>query len=58
MCCACAEAREVEEAWEVKEEAIRTAVHALRGAGGANMGNDSKDFDYCQGTVPGYLSFE
>ena len=23
-----------------------------------NMWNDSKEMDYCQGTVPGYLSFE
>jgi len=23
-----------------------------------NMGNDSREVDYCQGTVPGYLSFE
>ena len=23
-----------------------------------NMGDDSKELDYCQGTVPGYLSFE
>ena len=23
-----------------------------------NIGNDSRELDYCQGTVPGYLSFE
>jgi hypothetical protein len=23
-----------------------------------NMGDDSKELNYCQGTVPGYLSFE
>ena len=37
---------------EVKEEAIRSAVNVLRDSGGANMGNDSMDVDYCQGTVP------
>ena len=52
VCCAWAEEREVEEVREAKEEAIRSAVNALRDSGGANMGNDSMDVDYCQGTVP------
>jgi len=26
--------------------------------GERNMWNDSREVDYCQGTVPGYLSFE
>ena len=25
---------------------------------GVNIGNGSRKVDYCQGTVPGYLSFE
>ena len=52
VCCAGAEEREVEEVREVKEEAIRSAVNALGGTGEANMGNDSRNENYCQGTVP------
>ena len=39
---------------------LQSQERAVRGRGWCerNMGNDSREFNYCQGTVPGYLSFE
>ena len=38
------------------------AENLWKGRGGLicerNMGDDSRELDYCQDTVPGYLSFE